>query len=134
MVILGVVAVYVLWNGFYTVAPHEQAIVLRFGKYHATQGPGLHFMVPLVDQAVPVDTSGGSFQGGTPRQLVTGAFAGGVEGVQIDQYVFADYDVAADGSRFLMFPAPQGTADESRRLITLVTNWFKELKQRATPR
>src|SRR5205085_6989070 len=42
------------WQGFYTVQPHEQAVVLRFGKHHATIGPGLHFMIPLVDKAVPV--------------------------------------------------------------------------------
>jgi membrane protease subunit HflK len=57
LVILGLAALYVVWNGFYTVAPHEQAIVLRFGKYLSTQGPGLHFKIPLVDDAVPVDTS-----------------------------------------------------------------------------
>src|SRR3990172_4212721 len=42
------------WKGYYTVAPHEQAVVLRFGKHHATTGPGFHFMIPLVDQAVRV--------------------------------------------------------------------------------
>ena len=42
------------WRGFYTVAPHEQAVVLRFGKHHATIGPGLHFMIPMVDEAVSV--------------------------------------------------------------------------------
>ena len=44
----------VAWKGFYTVQPHEQAVVLRFGKHHATTGPGLHFMIPLADRAVPV--------------------------------------------------------------------------------
>lgn len=43
-----------IWKGFYTVAPHEQAVVLRFGRHYATVGPGLHFMIPLVDAAIPV--------------------------------------------------------------------------------
>jgi membrane protease subunit HflK len=30
---------------------------MRFGKYHSTQQPGLHFKVPLVDRAVLVDVS-----------------------------------------------------------------------------
>jgi membrane protease subunit HflK len=42
------------WKSFYTVKPHEQAVVLRFGKQHAIRGPGLHFMVPLVDRPVRV--------------------------------------------------------------------------------
>jgi Tol biopolymer transport system component len=84
--------------------------------------------------AAPVETSGDSFQSGAPRRLFTGEFVGGLEGVQIDQFVFADYDVAADGSRFLMFPAPSDETSERRRLITLVTNWFAELTQRAAPR
>jgi membrane protease subunit HflK len=42
------------WKGFYTVKPHEQAVVLRFGKHHATTGLGLHFMIPLADRAVRV--------------------------------------------------------------------------------
>ena len=84
--------------------------------------------------AAPVETSGDSFQSGAPRRLFTGEFVGGIEGVQIDQFVFADYEVAADGSRFLMFPTPSDETSERRRLITLVTNWFAELTQRAGPR
>ncbi|MBI3465266.1 MAG: FtsH protease activity modulator HflK [Planctomycetes bacterium] len=52
--LLLVLIVPLAWKGFYTVAPHEQAVVLRFGKHHATTGPGLHFKIPLVDVAVPV--------------------------------------------------------------------------------
>ena len=54
VVLLLVLLLPLIWKGFYTVQPHEQAVVLRFGKHHATTGPGLHFMIPLADQAVPV--------------------------------------------------------------------------------
>jgi membrane protease subunit HflK len=54
VVLLLVLLLPLPWKGFYTVQPHEQAVVLRFGKHHATTGPGLHFMIPLADQAVPV--------------------------------------------------------------------------------
>jgi membrane protease subunit HflK len=54
VVLLLVLLLPLTWNGFYTVQPHEQAVVLRFGKHHATTGPGLHFMIPLADRAVPV--------------------------------------------------------------------------------
>ncbi len=38
----------------YTVKPHEQAVVLRFGKYLTTTMPGLHFKLPIVDQVLKV--------------------------------------------------------------------------------
>ena len=47
-------AFWLLSDTSYTVEPHEQAVVLRFGKYHATTMPGLHFKVPLVDQVMKV--------------------------------------------------------------------------------
>jgi membrane protease subunit HflK len=44
------------WKGLYTVKAHEQAVVLRFGKKLAIEGPGLHFMIPFIDSAVRVST------------------------------------------------------------------------------
>ena len=43
-----------LFDAFYTVEPHEQAVVLRFGKNHATTMPGLHFKLPMIDQVMKV--------------------------------------------------------------------------------
>jgi membrane protease subunit HflK len=43
-----------LFDTSYTVEPHEQAVVLRFGKYHATTMPGLHFKLPWVDKVMKV--------------------------------------------------------------------------------
>ncbi len=48
---------YMIWQGFYTVEAHEQAVVMRFGKYHSTQASGLHFKIPLVDKKVLVNTA-----------------------------------------------------------------------------
>jgi membrane protease subunit HflK len=31
---------------FYSVEPEQDAVVLRFGKYNRTEGPGLHFKLP----------------------------------------------------------------------------------------
>ena len=47
-------AIWLLSDIYYTVKPYEQAVVLRFGKYHATTMPGLHFKVPLVDQVMKI--------------------------------------------------------------------------------
>jgi membrane protease subunit HflK len=45
---------WLLSDSSYTVSPHEQAAVLRFGKFHATTMPGLHFKLPLADQVMKV--------------------------------------------------------------------------------
>lgn len=47
-------AVYLMFGAAYTVAPYEQAVVMRFGKYHATTTPGLHFKLPLADKVLKV--------------------------------------------------------------------------------
>lgn len=39
------------------VDAHQQAVVLRFGKYHSTQSAGLHFKLPGIDERVLVDMS-----------------------------------------------------------------------------
>ncbi len=51
------VVVYMVWSAAYVVDAHEQAVVLRFGKYHSTQPPGLRFKFPGIDQRVLVDMS-----------------------------------------------------------------------------
>jgi membrane protease subunit HflK len=48
------IVVSLLFDSSYTVEPHEQAVVLRFGRYHATTTPGLHFKLPMVDQVLKV--------------------------------------------------------------------------------
>lgn len=46
--------IWLLSDCSYTVSPHEQAAVLRFGKYQATTMPGLHFKLPLADSVMKV--------------------------------------------------------------------------------
>ncbi len=74
--------------------------------------------------AVPVTTSP-TLKVGTPVQLFQGQYfihAGGSPRPQ--------YDVTADGQRFLML-APPGGADASRARprIVVVQNWTEELKR-----
>ena len=48
--LVGIVAIlFVLWKGFYIVAPDEQGIVLRFGDVVRTASPGPHLKVPLIE-------------------------------------------------------------------------------------
>lgn len=48
-----VLAAIVVWifTGFYRVQPDEQGVVLRFGRWVETTGPGLHWRIPS-----PIDT------------------------------------------------------------------------------
>jgi modulator of FtsH protease HflK len=53
-----VIVVVVLLLGkemVYKLDAHENAVVLRFGKVLKTAGPGLHFKLPYIDQAIPVN-------------------------------------------------------------------------------
>ncbi len=54
LIALAAIAGLMLWgfSGMYTVAQDEQGIVLRFGKYHRTTGPGLHYHLPSPIEAV----------------------------------------------------------------------------------
>lgn len=54
IILLVLIVLYVANSSFYTVEPHEQAVVLRFGKNYATATPGLHFQIPFVDRVYKV--------------------------------------------------------------------------------
>ncbi len=76
---------------------------------------------------VAVETEGDSFGRGVPKQLFEGNFLGGMAGVVVGGETYMDYDVSADGQQFVMFPdAGQST---QTGMVTLVINWFDELKQ-----
>jgi membrane protease subunit HflK len=56
---LGVIAAIVLgvWfvAGIFIVDPAEEAVVLRFGKYHRTESPGPHWAPYFIDEVRPVN-------------------------------------------------------------------------------
>ena len=59
-VVIGIIAVVLLFETVYTIGPEEEGVVLRLGKYRGREhvaGPGLHFKLPFIDEkiAVPVE-------------------------------------------------------------------------------
>jgi membrane protease subunit HflK len=46
-VIGGIVLIIFLWTSFYIVDQTEEAVVTRFGRFHAIHGPGLQWKLPL---------------------------------------------------------------------------------------
>ncbi len=73
-VLAGLFALFLISDFSYTVEPHEQAVVLRFGAYRATTTPGLHFKLPIVDRVmkVSVEEHGLSLPYGPPAAAVQG--------------------------------------------------------------
>lgn len=57
--ILAIVAAFVLLQAisgaFYTIKPGEIGIILRFGQYHRSSQPGLHFKIPYAEELAKVD-------------------------------------------------------------------------------
>jgi Tol biopolymer transport system component len=76
---------------------------------------------------VQVDGRGDSFQAGKPKPLFSGPFLGGVGGVSVPGLSFDDYDVSADGQRFVMFTG--GANDAGASTVNLITGWFTELQR-----
>jgi serine/threonine-protein kinase len=77
--------------------------------------------------AVEVDGGGSSFKAGRPQPLFSGSFLGGIGGVSVPGLSFPDYDVSADGQRFVMFTG--GSKEFRSSSVNIVTGWFAELRR-----
>jgi len=50
---IGIIALIICISiSYYTVKANQQAVILRFGSYMETVGPGLHFRVPVIDKVM----------------------------------------------------------------------------------
>ncbi|HLJ59630.1 MAG TPA: paraslipin, partial [bacterium] len=50
-----VVALLLLWNGVKIVRDYQRLVVFRLGRSFGPRGPGLVYLIPIVDKAVWVD-------------------------------------------------------------------------------
>ncbi|MEM9317067.1 MAG: FtsH protease activity modulator HflK, partial [Pseudomonadota bacterium] len=57
LLVLGGAALVWGLMGFYQIDEQERAVILRFGKYHATARPGLQWNPPLIDEVLRVNTT-----------------------------------------------------------------------------
>ena len=74
-----------------------------------------------------VETDGSTFRVGKARKLFEGRYRGGLQGIAVAGFVFPDYDAAADGQRFVMFPDDEDRLAKTQ--ATFVFNWFDELER-----
>jgi regulator of protease activity HflC (stomatin/prohibitin superfamily) len=51
-----VLTIMVALSGIKVVKEHSQLVVYRFGRLISSRGPGVHLIVPIIDQAETVDT------------------------------------------------------------------------------
>ena len=56
-IIILVLVCFMAWDSVYRIDEKERSVVLRLGKYHATQEPGLQFKIPLVDEVYIVEVT-----------------------------------------------------------------------------
>ena len=52
--VVGLVILIVLFSSFYQISPEEMGVILRFGKFVRTTGPGLHLKLPGIEQLMKV--------------------------------------------------------------------------------
>ena len=77
--------------------------------------------------AVEVEADGEEFRVGRPEFLFGDIF-GEPAGVQVPGYLFYDYDVSADGKRFVVFPR-RTEEDSGSSTVHVVSGWFEELQR-----
>ena len=68
LVLLLIVGVW-FYLGIYVIDEQERAVVLRFGRYHQTLGPGLNWKPRLMDQVIPVNVTRERQYGSEGRML-----------------------------------------------------------------
>lgn len=52
VVVVGLLALFLIWTSFYTVSPEEVGVVLTFGAFSKVTDPGLHLKLPYPIQTV----------------------------------------------------------------------------------
>jgi serine/threonine-protein kinase len=77
--------------------------------------------------SVRVAVEGQTFRASKPDTVFRGAFLGGLRGITLPGFNFPDYDVAADGRRFVMFTG--GAEKRPATQAKVVLGWFDELKR-----
>ena len=108
------------------IGPYEVTGSLGVQALWAPSGRELFYVAPDgALMAVPVDPRGTAWSAGTATRLVEGRFYTGAGGE-----VSRQYDVSADGQRFLMIKEG-GDTDQTVAppSLIVVQHWFEELKR-----
>lgn len=57
LVVMGIIALILIFSAFFQIDPEEEGVIVRFGKYVRTVDPGLNVKIPLIERVykVPVE-------------------------------------------------------------------------------
>jgi membrane protease subunit HflK len=99
-------AIFVVWllAGMFIVNPAEQAVILRFGQYSDTMGPGLHWMARFIDTKYMVDV----------QKINSFALSGDFLTKSAEQGDLPNQVVAVDAK-----PHDQAAPDKSKNLVAV---------------
>ena len=114
----------------YPIAPGGGQVSTSGGHFArwSADGRELFYRTDSGLMVVPFEPDADEFTVGRAEELFTGAFEGPYLRVAGESY--QDYDVTADGQRFVMFPRTGEDDRAGNDHVTLVFNWFEELKAR----
>ncbi len=73
-----------------------------------------------------VGAENGSFRAGRPKPLASGGLSSNQVGIAVAGSIFSDYEVMPDGRSFIILQGGEGLASQNN--VTLVTNWFRVLR------
>lgn len=101
----GIGILVIVLSAFATIRPVERGLIERFGKYHRFAGPGLHWLIPLVDSLVRVNITE-QMVSSEKREIITKDKLNAMvdsqvyfrvkateDGVKASQYAVQDYPV-----------------------------------------
>ena len=54
LAVVGILILILLFSSIYQIGPEEMGVILRFGKFKRTTDPGLHIMVPFIENLTKV--------------------------------------------------------------------------------
>jgi len=55
--IVVLLAIFLVWKSVYTIDEQQRGVVLQLGKYDRTLEPGLRFVIPLLENVIPVNVT-----------------------------------------------------------------------------
>ena len=112
----------------YPVAPGGGQVSIDGGRdpKWSADGRELFYRTESGVTVVPFEPDADEFTVGKAEELFTGAFVG--PSVRVAGEGYPSYDVTADGQRFVMFPRTSDEDQAGNDHVTLVFNWFEELK------
>jgi membrane protease subunit HflK len=57
VIVLVLLGIFLVWRSVFTIDEQQRGVVLQLGEYSRTLDPGLQFVIPLVENVIPVNVT-----------------------------------------------------------------------------